>query len=80
MASLFSLHEIMLTDPNYMDWLKNLQNRFVSEMNSDILDISDPRLVSNNKKAKEVPMGIIYDKFRHWENNCKNYLASLKWV
>ena len=63
MASLFSLHEIMLIDPNYVNWLRNLQNRFVLEMNLDILDISDPRLVSNNKKIKEVPMDIICGKF-----------------
>ena len=34
-----------------MDWLRNLQIRFISEKNSDILDISDPRLVSNNEKV-----------------------------
>ena len=84
-ASLFLLHEIMnkniLIDPNYMDWLRNLQIRFISEKNSDVLDILDLRLISNNEKAKDVSMDIIYlfcGKFGCWENNCKNYLASLK--
>ena len=54
MASLFSLHETMLTDPNYVGWLRNLQIRFVSEKNLDVLDIPDPGLVSNNKMAKDV--------------------------
>ena len=37
-----------------MDWLRNLQIRFVSEKNSDVLDISDLGMVSNNEKAKDV--------------------------
>ena len=81
MASLFSLHETMLTDPNYVDWLRNLQIRFTLEKNSDILDIPDLGSVNKNKKAKDIPMDIICSfcgKFRHWENNCKNYLARLK--
>ena len=72
MASLFSLHNIidknMLTDFNYVDWLRNLQIRFVSKKNSDFLDISDLELVSNNEKAKDIHMDIsysFYDKFRH---------------
>ena len=63
MASLLSLHETMLIDPNYVDWLRNLQIRFVLEKNSDVLNIFDPRSVSNNEKAKDIPMDIIYDKF-----------------
>ena len=54
---------------------------FISEKNFDILDISDPRLISNNEKAKDIPMDIIYSfcgKFGYWENNFKNYLARLK--
>ena len=47
-------------------------------MNSDILDIPNLGLVSNNKKAKEVPVNIIYGKFGYLENNYKHYLASLK--
>ena len=34
-----------------MDWLRNLQIKFISEKNSDILDIFDPSLVSNNEKV-----------------------------
>ena len=34
-----------------MDWLRNLQIRFISKKNFDVLDISDPRLVSNNEKV-----------------------------
>ena len=49
----------MLIDQNYVNWLRNLQIRFVSEKNSDVLDILDPRLISNNKKAKDVRMAII---------------------
>ena len=33
-----------------MDWLRNLQIRFILKKNSNVLDISDPRLVSNNEK------------------------------
>ena len=71
----------MLTDPNYEDWLRNLQIRFVPKKNSYVLDIPDPGSISNNKKAKDVHLDIIcsfYGKFGHWENNCKNYLARLK--
>ena len=85
MSFLFSLHNTIdkniLTDPNYMDWFRNLQIRFISEKNSDVLDIPDLGLVSNNEKAKDVYMDISYlfcGKFRHWEYNCKNNLASLK--
>ena len=85
MAFLFSLYNTidknMLNDFNYVDWLRNLQIRFVLEKNSDILNISDLELVSNNEKAKDVPIDIICSfcsKFAHWENNCKNYLARLK--
>ena len=85
MASLFSLLNIidksMLTNPNYVDWLRNLQIRFVSEKNFDILDIPNLRLVSNNEKAKDIPMDIIYSfcgKLGYWENNCKDYLIRLK--
>ena len=85
MASLFSLHNTidknMLTDPNYVDWLRNLQVKFVSEKHSDVLDISDLGLVSYNEKAKDIHMNIICsfcDKFGHWEYNCMNNLASLK--
>ena len=49
--------------------------------NSDVLDISDLRLVSNNKKVKDVHMDISYSscgKFEHWKNNYKKYLARLK--
>ena len=60
------------------DWLRNLQNRFVSEINSDILDIPDLGSISKNEKTKEVSMKIIYGKFGHWEYNYKNNLASLK--
>ena len=85
MASLFSLHNTidknMLTHPNYVDGLRNLQVRFISEKNSNVLDISDLGMVSNNEKAKDIHMDInylFYDKFEHWEYNCKNNLASLK--
>ena len=64
-----------------MDWLRNLQIRFVSEKNSDILDISDLGMVSNNEKIKDVYMDISYlfcGKFGQWEYNCKNNLARLK--
>ena len=60
-----------------MDCLRNLQIRFISEKNFDVLDISDLEMVSNNEKA----MDIIYsfhDKFRYWGYNWKNYLARLK--
>ena len=64
MVSLFSLHKIMnknmLTNPNYVDWLRNLQIRFISKKNFDVLDIPDLGLVSNNEKAKDVCMDIIY--------------------
>ena len=30
------------------------------------------------RKQKNTHMDIICDKFGHWENNCKNYLARLK--
>ena len=85
MASLFLLHDTIdkniLTDPNYVDWLRNLQVRFVLEKNSDVLDISDLRMVSNNEKANNVHMNIHYlfgGKFEYWEYNCKNNLKSLK--
>ena len=68
MASLFSLYETILIDPSYVDWLRNLQIRFVSEKNSDVLDIFDLEMVSNNEKAKDVLKDIIcsfYDKFDH---------------
>ena len=58
MASLFSLHETMLIDPNYVDWLRNLQIRFISEKNSDVLDIPDLGLVNNNEKAKDISLDI----------------------
>ena len=64
-----------------MDWLRNLQIRFVSEKNSDVLDISDLGMVSNNEKAKDVLKDIICSfcgKFGHWKYNCKNNLARLK--
>ena len=67
MASLFSLHEIMnknmLINPNYVDWLKNLQIRSALKKNSDVLDIPNPGSISNNKKAKKISMDIIYGKF-----------------
>ena len=78
MTSLFSLYETMLIDSNYMDWLKNLQIGFVPEMNPNVLDISNFRSVSNNKKVKKVFIKIICGKFEYWENNYKNYLARLK--
>ena len=68
MASLFSLHKNMLTDPNYVDWLRNLQIRFISEKNSDVLDIPNLGMVSNNEKAIDIHKDIIYsfcDKFRY---------------
>ena len=62
MASLFlllnTIDKNMLTDPNYVDWLKNLQIRFTSEKNSDVLDISDLRSISNNEKAKNIHIDI----------------------
>ena len=64
-----------------MDWLRNLQIRFISEKNSDVLDIPDLEMVSNNEKAKDVHMDISYlfrGKFGYWEYNCKNNLSSLK--
>ena len=85
MASLFLLHNTidknMLTNLNYVDWLRNLQVRFISEKNFDILKISNLGLVSYNKKAKDIYKDIIYSfcsKFEYWEYNCKNNLASLK--
>ena len=63
-----------------MDWLRNLQIRFILE-NSDVLDILDLEMVSNNEKVKDVLKDIIYlfcNKFSHWEYNCKNNLARLK--
>ena len=85
MASLFSLHEIikkiMLIDPNYVDLLRNLQIKFISEKKSDILDISDLGSVNKNKKTKDIFMDIIYlfySKVGYWKNNYKNYLARLK--
>ena len=36
---------------NYVDWLRNLQVRFISEKNSDVLDIPNLEMVSNNEKA-----------------------------
>ena len=68
MASLLSLHETMLIDPNYVDSLRNLQIKFISEKNSDVLDIFDPRSVNNNEKAKDISLDIIYSfygKFRY---------------
>ena len=72
MASLFLLHNIIdkniLIDLNYVDWLRNLQIRFISEKNSDVLKISDLELISYNEKAKDVHKDIIclfYDKFRY---------------
>ena len=72
MASLFSLHNTIdkniLTDPNYVDGLRNLQARFISEKNSNVLDISDLGMVSNNEKTKDVYMDISYlfcGKFGH---------------
>ena len=61
-----------------MNWLKNLQVRFASEKNSDVLDIPDLGMVGNNKKAIDIHKDIIYDKFGYWGYNCKNYLARLK--
>ena len=64
-----------------MDYLRNLQIRFVSEKNSDVLDILYLGMVSNNEKAKDTHMNISYlfcGKFGYWEYNCKNNLASLK--
>ena len=85
MASLFLLHDTIdkniLTDPNYVDGLRNLQVRFISEKNSNVMDISDLGMVSNNEKAKDIHMDIsclFCDKFGYWEYNCKNNLASLK--
>ena len=72
MAFLFLLYNIInkniLTNLNYVDWLRNLQIKFVPEKNSNILDIFDPRSISNNKKTKDVYLDIIYlfcDKFRY---------------
>ena len=85
MASLFSLHNTidknMLIDPNYVDGLRNLQVRFISEKNSNILDIFNLEMVSNNEKAKDIHVDIsclFCGKFGHWEYNCKNNFASLK--
>ena len=62
MTSLFSLHNTMdknmLTDPNYVDGLRNLQVRFISEKNSNVLDFFDLGMVSNNEKTKDVHMNI----------------------
>ena len=72
MVSLFSLHNTidknMLTDPNYVDGLRNLQVRFILKKNSNVLNISNLGMVSNNKKTKDVHMNISYlfcDKFGH---------------
>ena len=67
-----------MIDPNYVDWLRNLQIRFALEKNLDVLDISDLGSISNNEKVKDVYLDIIYGKFGYWENNYKNYLTRLK--
>ena len=61
-----------------MDGLRNLQIKIVSEKNSDVLDISDLRLINTNKKAIDIHKDIICHKFEYCEYNCKNYLARLK--
>ena len=81
MIFLFSPYETMLIDPNYVDGLRNLQVRFVLKKIFDVLDFFDLELVNYNEKAKDVHMDIscsFCDKFRYWEYNCKNNLASLK--
>ena len=63
---------------NYVDWLRNLQIRFVPEKNFDVMDIFDSDLVSD-KKVMDVLTDITYcGKLRYWKNIDKNYLASLK--
>ena len=54
---------------NNVDWLRNLQVRFVSKKNSDVLHFSDLEIVSNNEKAIDIHKNIIYSfcgKFGHW--------------
>ena len=72
MASLFSLPDTidktLLTDLNYVNGLRNLQIRFVSEKNFDVRDVFDLEMVSNNEKIKDVHMDIsclFYGKFGH---------------
>ena len=64
MASLFLLSNTMnkniLIDTDYVDWLRNLQDRLISEKNSNILDFSNLGMVSNNKKAIDVHEDISY--------------------
>ena len=72
MASLFSLSNTMnkniLIDTDDVDWLRNLQDRLISKKNSNVLDISDLEMVSNNEKKKVVHIDIrylFYSKFGH---------------
>ena len=61
--------------------MRNLRIKFIQEKVSDVLKNPDLDSISDNKKAKNIPMDITYyfgDKLGHWKNNCKNYLASLK--
>ena len=64
MASSFSLHhtidENVLIDTNQVDWLRDLQIRFAQEKVSEDLEYPDAGSISNNKKAKNVPMDIIF--------------------
>ena len=89
MATSFSVYDIIdeniLTDPNYMDWLRNLRIRFAQEKVSYVLKISDPGSVSDNafqnKKAKDVSTDITYyfcGKLEYSKNNYKNYFTNLK--
>ena len=60
---------------------QTIAQKFVSEKNSDVLNIPDFGMVSNNEKVKGVLKDVIYsfcDKFGHWEYNCKNNLVRLK--
>ena len=57
MASNLSLRGILdankLTDPNYVDWLRNLRIILTQEKLSYILDSSDPELIREDASEEE---------------------------
>ena len=67
MASSLSLRRILdsnkLTDPNYVDWLKNLKIELTQEKLSYILDILEPQEVGDDAIEEEVSI------YRMWKND-----------
>ena len=68
MASSLSLHEILdankLTNPNYMNWLKNLKIMPTQKKISYIIGAPDFELVGKDTTEDEIAT------YKIWQNNC----------